>query len=326
MIKNKTVFIIGAGSNILYGFPSGRTLRHNIIKNFIADLDSIKRMLPIGYGSTSKSFINEFQESNIQSIDKFLTLRPEFYDIGKMAIAIEILKAEKDSKFAEELEKQDFSKDWYFHLYNKMLDEIDCTEDYIKFKDNSLSFVTFNYDRSLDYYLYNSFFHSFSPDIFKRFHTAKIFPFKIIHVYGSPELEWQKQENYLDYNRRFEYDERTVKTVLKMADSIRIINDERNHDDTILKAQELIINSERIFFLGFGYAKENLEMLGIPNTLKGKEVYGTVFGYTENEICNVSEKIGLAQNPSKNLIRTGHGANYCVLKDVDCMMLLRNYL
>lgn len=326
MIDKKTVFIIGAGSNILYGFPSGRKLRNNIIYNFQSDIGNLRKILPSGYYSSAKAFVNEFKESNIQSIDKFITLRPEFNEIGKFAIAIEILKSEKDSVFTEDLELNNFSKDWYFYLYNKMIEDIDCKEDYSKFKNNTISFITFNYDRSLEYYLYNSFVHSFPPELLKRTEIEDIFPFQIIHVYGTPRLQWQDKSNYLDYCRNFEYDERTVYNIQKMVDSIKIIYDERNSEESILRAQKCLINSEKVFFLGFGYAKENLEILGIPDKLKDKDVYGTALRNTENEISKIVELLGLELNPSKNTLRVGDNAKYCILDNVDCMMLLNNYL
>ena len=45
-------------------------------------------------------------------------------------------------------------QDWYTQLFRLM---IGTSDNYFKLSDNNLSIITFNYDRSLEYYFYNIF-------------------------------------------------------------------------------------------------------------------------------------------------------------------------
>ena len=56
------------------------------------------------------------------------------------------------------------------------------------------------------------------------------------------------------------------------------------------KAIELIETAQRIFFLGFGYAKENLEILQLPDILENQRIYGTALGLPKREIATISSR------------------------------------
>lgn len=78
----------------------------------------------------------------------------------------------------------------------------------------------------------------------------------------------------------------------------------------------LIMNAERIFFLGFSYADENLEMLEIPKVLhKEQWVFGTAYGMTENEINKIRAKFSPDVYSTK-----------MHFEDIDCLGLLRKFL
>lgn len=330
MIDVKTVFILGAGSSALYGFPTGRQLRTKIINNSAKTVENLREWFQASVMGEVRPFVREFNGSHIQSIDKFLNLRKEYYRIGKLAIALEILKAESNSKFTDDLKYDDRSKDWYFYLYNKMLEGIDSSDDYKDFGKNAVSFVTFNYDRSLDQYLYKSFSHSFHPDIFKKEKIKDIFPFEIVHVYGAPELMWQSTSgNYLEYNILFGFEEDTVMNALNMSDTFKIIYDDRSAADNFLNAQKKILEADRIFFLGFGYADENLEILNVPDILNGKDVYGTAKGFTVREIEKALAALTNGQGKFEKMDAweiKGYKRSNCHLFDTDCVGLLRAYL
>jgi hypothetical protein len=76
--------------------------------------------------------------------------------------------------------------------------------------------------------------------------------------------------------------------------------------------KKIIRRAKRIFFLGFGFARENMDILGIPSVLKHKPiVHGTALGWTGKEM---EEK------------RSYIKCNYPALEDVNCYDLLREYL
>ncbi len=330
MISEETIFILGAGSSCLYGFPTGRQLRSNIINNFSREINRFRGLLPSGKVGAAKQFINNFDHSNIQSIDKFLTQRPEYSEIGTWSIAIEILKAEFDSKTSEQLLDKDKHSDWYFYLHNKMLEKSSAPDDYILYAKNKISFITFNYDRSLDYYLYNSFSHSYPDEIFKKHSINELFPFQFIHVYGALPLHWQTTSGKeINYREKYDQTEDTFFRVMEAAKSIRIMYDDRKDDEMTLAVQTAIMKAKRVFFLGFGYADENLEKLGIPESIKGKQVYGTAMGFTSKNMLDTIKKLnpeGGGPVPQKIDGAKGYEKGNCYLYDIDCVGLLNQFL
>jgi len=87
----------------------------------------------------------------------------------------------------------------------------------------------------------------------------------------------------------------------------------------------LLKQAERIFFLGFGYAPENMDVLGLPDVIPpiNCEVYGTAFGLNDKEVERIRNRMieGLRTD------EVGFKNRYAiVIKAMDSLELLRNYL
>jgi hypothetical protein len=332
MINERTVFVLGAGSNTVYGFPTGFMLRDHIIKNFENYFHKYLVKIPPRYRGLTKRFVENFDRSHINSIDRFLAERSnDFYEIGTMAIALSILQKECNCKFSKELDYGSMKDDLYFYLYNIMISGIEEGFIFEQFKNNKVSFITFNYDRSLDFFLYDSFSNSLPFEQLQQFEFDKMkhFPFNFIHVYGSTPLEWQSNNPpYLKFMKGKGFDEITLSDIQQFAESIRIIQKSRNKEPFIIKVQEEILRADQIFFLGFGFAQENLEVLGIPDILKGKRVYGTVKGWSEKNIMGklrqLNNEKGMHIYPLNN--NKGFKKGSINLMNASCIELLEEYL
>jgi hypothetical protein len=168
MIKEPTVFILGAGASCPYGYPSGRELRQQIIGLFPNDFKVFIEPLEERIGSRDfgmmqqevEPFVLKFNKSSTKSIDLFLARNPEFMLLGKYAIIFRIFAAEKDSKFRDDVARKD--QDWYLYLLERMTDDLITKNDYTRLSENKISFITFNYDRSLEHFLYESLINSFN--------------------------------------------------------------------------------------------------------------------------------------------------------------------
>lgn len=317
MIEQNTVFIVGAGGSFPYGFPTGKELRWQICKSFTAEFDEIygydfdadnaKRQEII---KLAESFTKVFYNSSTPSIDLFLSRNPKFSSIGKKAIAWHILLSEAASVFHEDTE---FSQDWYTHLYQRMSEGLTTPDSFTDFSKNKVTFITFNYDRSLEHYLYDSFINSFTSLDLKEHKTKSIFPFEFHHVYGKiDELPWQGG----NYEYRTPVD---LKTINATYENIRVIHERTKGD--LSKVIETLAYADRIFFLGFGYAKENLEILGIPTIFDGRQkIYGTALRMTEREIRTVRSSLNL------NFENKDPALSNPRIKDMNCYELLRRYL
>jgi hypothetical protein len=206
MITAPTLFILGAGASKPYEFPTGEGLRDDIVKNFATDFDELdggeKTDHKVMAREGIKNFIKNFDNSSLKSIDKYLAVNPQNDKyIGKIAITLSILKHENKSCFNEKI--TDPKEDWYKYLYNRMTEDFNKPDDHKHFFENNVAFITFNYDRSLEYYLYNSLFHSFNQESNNIRNNIKSYnPFKIIHVYGSVGLlslmDWYSFDNTPD--------------------------------------------------------------------------------------------------------------------------------
>lgn len=104
-----------------------------------------------------------------------------------------------------------------------------------------------------------------------------------------------------------------------MKDNIKIIHERAKAANRAIEVA--LRNAKRIFFLGFGYAKENLEVLGIPNPINidDKGIYGTSLDLYDNEIDKIRRD--LSEKYRENPLFSNPRIENC-----DCLTLLRRYL
>ena len=175
MTSHKTVLILEAGASRPYLLPTGGELRDLLLQR---NSNSIVKSLQLSgpdqqfYADWYQGLLRDhiaqeqiehfrrrFAESEFLSIDRFLAFNPEFDDIGRFMIAAILLSCERTPHL---------KGDWYQILFNELTTEgPDIPVDL-------LSVVTFNYDRSLEWYLFRSFraaFH-FSDDEAWKTHGA----------------------------------------------------------------------------------------------------------------------------------------------------------
>jgi len=324
MIEKRTVFILGAGASCPYGFPDTLGLRREILTNFPGHYGGFfgpsgKRYADEPYPpiSTVTEFLNAFDRSNTPSIDLFLSRRPQYHKLGKLAILASILWAESGSCFGERVKER--KHDWYFHLYGKLTQELDSKDAYREFAKNRIAFITFNYDRSLEHFLFDTLLNSFDGATLQAV-QEQIDQVPIIHVYGRvAPLPWQadgltKSHKYADYQLG------APPNLIEMIDNVYVIHEERTNPQ-LEKARALISQAERIFLLGFGYAKENLEALGFPSVLRPVHyIYGTAMGFNTEEIEGKKRYFvrGLAHSGINSTL-AGHQVK---IDNCDCVQLL----
>jgi len=316
-------FILGAGASIPYGYPSGPKLVELILDSLDMNYTPLyyyKSKKPgssnysltavnqaytdyslfVNYGYPS-SLISEFgialKNSDKDSIDSFLLERTEFYDIGKFAIANCILKCEIPTEF------EFVERNWLKYLWNK----INVTRNH--FANCKISFITFNYDRVLEYYFYNSLKHSFNLNDKDIIEVLKTKP--ILHLHGSiGNLPWQDQEKGFDYNFDGQNFQNHYSRVVKASEKIKIIYDKIDQDPIFDYAAETINYSDKVYALGFGFHSLNLNRLKI-DILK-VPIQCSAYHMTNHE-CAVIEN----RNPKKILLDR---------QDNDNLDFLRNHL
>lgn len=283
MIKKKTVFVLGAGASMPYGFPSGKQLRERICEQ--ADdassplVRALKSELAISSAQVAE-FGRAFQRSNQPSIDAFLARRADLVQIGKYCIAHEIGHREHP----ESIHAIGNEDDWYQALWHAMTVDLNG---HGFLRHNKVRFVTFNYDRSLECMLHESAKHTFGLNDEEAYGAWGSIP--IEHVYGSlgkfPLLNGDGRD----------YTKETGSRLLQMgAEGIRIIPEARMDDQVFQKVRPWFEWAEKVCFLGFGFDALNMERLDFngvmvwvaenkPNAFR-PEVSASAYGLTDEEI------------------------------------------
>lgn len=304
MITKNTLFILGAGASAPFGYPTGQKLREIILKNlsYPPHSENTKRydlFNELGFNEKKISkFIEAFLKSTLYSIDAFLEKRPEFLEMGKVAIA--------DALIPYEIENRLFSinGDWYGYLFNRLVPK--CAFEI--FAENKISFVTFNYDRSLEHYLFSSLLYTYgkSPEEV----IAVMNKIKIIHMYGQLDyLPWQK-ENGQPYDARRGQRAGHLKS---SAEAIRIVHEDVdiNRNEVFKEAHKLIKDAKNVYFLGFGYYEMNLDRLKIKDFIYDRNIRGTSL---ELELSKKQDVDSYFSGPGRVCIRR---------RDINCMEFLQ---
>jgi hypothetical protein len=299
MITIPTVLVLGAGSSMGFGYPSGPQLKQNILSKF-NQYDILINQL--GYTiQDTQVFINALRDSGRMSVDAFLENRPDLIEIGKIEIAVDLISHEKHAILFQG------ENNWYDYLFQQMY----CQ--FADFPNNRISFITFNYDRSLEHYLFNALKNSFRKE--DKEVAEIISRLTIIHVHGKlGNLPWQDPDGrpYLDIiipdhvKNPFERG-RFLSQIKNASQGIRIISEisdvETNFAPVITPLQE----AKRIIFLGFGYNTLNLDRLFFKFNLSQSqqpEIYGTCLGLTNLEQGKIYGDIAHCSGIGSKLIET----------------------
>ncbi|MEO6328252.1 MAG: hypothetical protein ABIO55_04945 [Ginsengibacter sp.] len=267
MITKPTVFILGAGASYGFGYPLGKNLVDIIIKNFDPDNseNAIELFKGLGFSEEDiNSFRNKLRLSATPSIDSFLEPRGEDDRyLGKLAIANALIPFEiTDTLF--------YDTSWYKTLLGKL--KISFSD----FEKNKISFITFNYDRSLEHFFMTALKNHFDKTESEVAEKLKKIP--IVHLYGKlGMLPWEtvKPDEYTrDYNSKI-----LPHLLRRSSKSLRIIYERLELDNAEFRqARQLLSAARRIYFLGFGYHKDNLDRLKI----KSYVTYSSTINPTES--------------------------------------------
>lgn len=348
-----TTLVLGSGASKPYGFPTGLELR-----NILIQLDPSRTALRCGEVNRNKDehpgnrsmsddelrqeeemvntlrfiqsscytglmskrdmseFSSAFQYSATASIDTFLSHRKKFETIGKQAIAATILHYESKAKL--------HGWNWYALLWDKLRHYfVDKNKD----REIPLKIITFNYDRSLEYFLFKAIQSISSESPSEPDALEQLRRITIIHVYGV--LGCPLKYGVISCSSEEPW------TAKKLAENINLIrysnNAGDNHNENEERAKiKSIINDEskRLVFLGFGFDDQNSRLLGLKDALdkEDKTIYATNIGLTEYERIQCAKKLWPHSYAWPNKLTGSQEQRRLYLQGQahDCMSLLRN--
>jgi hypothetical protein len=302
--SNSTVFILGAGASWHYGYPTGETLVEKTIEKAEIALTYFEHSARIGnpdvpeYLADRQQWANAVQETqklkngleqvNPLVIDYYLGWNSDLQNIGRLLIAWVILECEYlsarrnanryDRSVLNRLDLQKYHDDWIRFVVHQIA--IHCKES-SDLLQNKVSFVTFNYDVSLETMLRNGLNHIqlFSEHDVTKFLSGS----RIIHVYGkirepnakAKAIPWGEQNvdpsqlggRTGDYHMKMK---QMLDTVYAASRGLRVIDphDKDTNDAEIMMARTAIANAQRVIMLGYGFDEHNSGRLNLREILR----------------------------------------------------------
>jgi NAD-dependent SIR2 family protein deacetylase len=298
VITHSTVFVIGAGASAPYGLPLGRGLLTNILERYKDKAGNTPKLLNTTEFTPGevRSFVDALRYSGLQSVDAFLERRPEYLEIGKSIMGIELLQAE----IHERLWQAD--DNWLTYLYSHMVGN-----SLQEFANNQVAFVTFNYDRCIEHFFFVSLKNSFGRTSEE---TAKIVEkIKVIHLHGRlAHLPWQKGKSSIAFGDS-QIDVHKMEIVRK---EIKVVHEDLTldgRDADFDLAHVMLVNARRVYLMGFGFGARNVQRLKL-DLLAPSAFDGTAYGLTAKEINDCSTLCG----------------GKVILHHCQCLDLMRQYL
>jgi hypothetical protein len=278
MFKRPTVFLLGAGANVPYGFSTGRGLLEKA-----RGIDPIVLMGNAGLQITpseSQEFRSAVSDNMLPSIDSMLEHRRDLWKVGKRVMATLLFKEEASAgpKIA--------SDDWMALVFEKMAEDAPSVA---KFAENPVRFITFNYDRYLE--------HRFIRALVARYRIGPAVAWlansnmKFLHLHGSLGMLNDQVSGGMSAGGNpiplGAPDTPTLYTLglaLPQVDaSIRIVHDD-GIPEVFAEAQVCLQSADQILFMGFGFGKTNVTRLRTDLIPSHRSVYCTVHGLTNSEI------------------------------------------
>ncbi|MEQ9242421.1 hypothetical protein [Roseovarius indicus] len=312
----KNVFVIGAGASFDFGLPTGEGLISEIVEycqtaltrrrsSTDAEDDFIRRsalalrdtvffdhsvyhrddLLKDGLSRISRSlwlaksidnYLNEQQDRELTALGKALIVTAI---LRREKTPAKVFKAEDSPLWVPEgQERMEFSRlrdTWLVPFYREFRGGV--SKDYFEDRLEDSTFIIFNYDRCFEHFMINALMEYDQYSLTDAFEVFK--KIKIIHPYGKiGELEWQSDcESGVAFGAMDD-----IETAIKNYSRIRTFMEtsEREPGEEVLQEVQ---SAQNLVFLGFGYAEQNLDLLGknkdlTRNSGDRRRVLGTCYG------------------------------------------------
>jgi len=254
-----------------YGFPSGEGLLREARKYTGQQLADQVRPSPV---VSAPALERALKGTLARSIDAMLESRPDVVDAGKAFMARWLLNCERNFRDNH----GGFGGSWYETLWAA------CDRRSLEqFRATSLTVLTYNYDRSFEFAFARSLEETFRAS--ERDCASALDCIGPIHLHGqlgilpsftdSPDL-------VVPFGGDAE--QLTDDNCLAATRAIRIVHEPTPQDDAFMRARDALGAAERVIFLGFSYAKTNVERLLLHDCVhKTAEVYLCVKGFRPEE-------------------------------------------
>jgi hypothetical protein len=350
MKASKSVFVIGAGASSEIGLPSGRKfidviseklnfqLHGRSLAPHLGDQD-IMDVIQSGYApdmQALRSYIDAAQRIRsgltfARSIDSFIDVHrndPKIQLLGKLASVKTILEQEKSSALYRGLPEKDFQRlpdlneSWFVNLARGLNDGVRREE--IDRIFEKVSFIVFNYDRCVEYFLHTMLQQHYGIDAAAA--RSVMATSAILHPYGKiADLPWQGSKGIpfgFPANRA---------NLIMMSSNIKTYTEQIEDEGALEAIKSEIAGAETIVFMGFSYLDLNLDLIDPGRECAAQYIFGTAFGVSESDLERIKEQLRKIVKRDLRLAVTKGGAisvgpeRLYVRRDLKCAKILDEY-
>lgn len=336
MFRPGTLLVLGAASSLDFNFPLGAELKTLIAKRLeytlnefnkpkYSSLESQQIFRALENGACGKNISPHHLAKMISrgvglasSIDNFLEMRksePGIDICAKTAIASIILEYEQkaDALHTEALRRgtlSSFDKKWH-QVFAQVCFE-DASIDHLPEALQRVSVVSFNYDRTFEQFVRLALSRLYDLEWSNAVEIAD--KMTVIHPYGSIGRLPSAMAGY-----SLEFGETRIHDFLPLAQNIKTFTERVIEEATTRKLAEMIRAARTIVFLGFGYHKQNLDLLGKGGFPQAPRIMGTAVGLADTAKSIVQSRLG-------QVFATTHGFQpNAMLEDKNCRQFLEEY-
>jgi len=340
MFKDRTVFVLGAGSSKEVEMPLGSELIPKISQMLNFHFSRGNRVPNQGDATIydtlvriAKTDVNSFIAASRKisegilldtSIDSFLDKHrddPQIQMCGKLAIVKSILEAERQSSLyvdatnaSAHLDPSKVSGTW-FDRFLKVLSE-GVTRADLGSLFNGVSLINFNYDRCIEQYLAHAIQKLYAISFEQAGEVLR--KLKILRPYGSiGPLPWQTPETAFAYGSP----DIGPEGLVALAAEIRTYSERVHESQPLWEIQGEIAHAQTIIYLGCAYHPQNMQILTPAEKLSNAaaRIFGTAKDISEPGIQVVKNRIATIASVG------GRGIAGCEIRDCTCSKLFQEY-
>ncbi len=311
MLRNRTLFVVGAGASSEFGLPLGVKLADQIAKklHFKFDYNLVE-----GDSEFLNALRQKFQEAEVvnsylracariktgiglaRSIDNYIDTHKEDLEValvGKLAIVDCIAKAEKSctlyfdpNSTIRNFDLGVLGKTWIAELVDILFQGVPKSN-VVSVFDN-LSIISFNYDRCIQQALVLALHTLYHLDFSQCYELVSAL--QIIYPYGGlGTLSSANNTNNIPFGADI-----YQPYLFNLSKNIRTYSEQVADAELVRQISAEVTRAENIVFLGCAYHSQNLSMLRSRSIELTKNIFGTAIGISDNGV--EQKKSSLMQN------------------------------
>lgn len=324
MLKDKTLFIVGAGASDDYGLPVGKRLQQQILELLTRFPDHSNGAVGRAenalhhFASEERRSVGELLAKGREiavalalapSIDAYIENHQHDADIallGKLGIAACLLDSEqgcplflRPGQGNGSLDHAALSQTWLGQLFQILIEG--HTKETMHTMLDDASFVVFNYDRCIQQFLRYAISNYFRvpPSVAEEIVTRC----RIYHPYGS--LGYGSSKNGSPFGGRDNMGTISAPNLLRVAQDLRTYSEYVEDIEAVKATKAALSSTNTIVYLGFAFHRQNVRLLQKIAPKGATRAIATVYGIPEaahnvvkNDMVTIQQTAAIRLKPA----------------------------